>query len=118
MVFQVPSFIPKSFKLCILTLSRFFSNFRRGTGLLSAADGSEYEYFFYMAAHGRGSLDKAVKAHATFGYEGSMKGKQVQLRPKGMFLTNKVSAVEEDYQLEYSESYTGNAHGEPTIEGY
>ena len=24
----------------------------------------------------------------------------------------------EDYQLEYSESDTGNVHGEPTIEGY
>ena len=24
----------------------------------------------------------------------------------------------EDYQLEYSESYTGNVHDEPTIEGY
>ena len=24
----------------------------------------------------------------------------------------------EDYQLEYSESYTGNVHGEPIIEGY
>ena len=26
--------------------------------------------------------------------------------------------LEEDYQLEYSESYTGNVNGEPTIEGY
>ena len=24
----------------------------------------------------------------------------------------------EDYQLEYSESYTGNVHGEPIIKGY
>ena len=24
----------------------------------------------------------------------------------------------EDYQLEYSESYTGNVHDKPTIEGY
>ena len=87
-------------------MSRFFSNFRRGTGLLHTADGYEYEYFYYMTAHG------SMKD------EGSKKGKQVQLRPERMFLTKKVSAVEEDYQLEYSESYTGNAHGEPTIEGY
>ena len=26
--------------------------------------------------------------------------------------------LEEDYQLEYSESYTGDVHGESTIEGY
>ena len=29
-----------------------------------------------------------------------------------------LTVLEEDYQLEYSESYTGNVHGEPTIEGY
>ena len=28
------------------------------------------------------------------------------------------TVLEEDYQLKYSESYTGNVHGEPTIEGY
>ena len=26
--------------------------------------------------------------------------------------------LEEDYQLENSESYRGNVHGEPTIEGF
>ena len=29
-----------------------------------------------------------------------------------------LTVLEEDYQLEYSKSYTGNVHGEPTIEGY
>ena len=29
-----------------------------------------------------------------------------------------LTVLEEDCQLEYSESYTDNVHGEPTIEGY
>ena len=29
-----------------------------------------------------------------------------------------LTVLEEDYQLEYCKSYTGNVHGEPTIEGY
>ena len=29
-----------------------------------------------------------------------------------------LTVLEEDCQLEYSESYTGNIHGEPTIKGY
>ena len=29
-----------------------------------------------------------------------------------------LTLLEEDYQLEYSESYTGDVHGESTIEGY
>ena len=29
-----------------------------------------------------------------------------------------LTVLEEDCQLEYSGSYTGNVHGEPTIEGY
>ena len=29
-----------------------------------------------------------------------------------------LTVLEEDYQLEYSESYTGNVHAKPTIEGY
>ena len=29
-----------------------------------------------------------------------------------------LTVQEEDYQLEYSESYLGNVHVEPTIEGY
>ena len=33
-------------------------------------------------------------------------------------LSSMLIVLEEDYQLEYSESYTGNVNGEPTIEGY
>ena len=34
-------------------------------------------------------------------------------------LPSMLTVLEEDYQLpEYSESYTGNDHGEPTIKGY
>ena len=33
-------------------------------------------------------------------------------------LPSTLTVLEEDCQLEYSESYTGNVHGEPTIEGY
>ena len=33
-------------------------------------------------------------------------------------LPSMLTVLEEDYQLEYSESYLGNAHGEPAIEGY
>ena len=29
-----------------------------------------------------------------------------------------LTVLEEDYQLEFSESYAGDVHGEPTIEGY
>ena len=29
-----------------------------------------------------------------------------------------LTVLEEDYKLEYSESYLGNVHSEPTIEGY
>ena len=29
-----------------------------------------------------------------------------------------LTVLEEDFQLEYIESYTDNVHGEPTIEGY
>ena len=33
-------------------------------------------------------------------------------------LPSMLTVWEEDYQLEYSEGYTGNVHDEPTIEGY
>ena len=33
-------------------------------------------------------------------------------------LPSMLTVLEEDYQLEYSESYLGNVYGEPTIEGY
>ena len=33
-------------------------------------------------------------------------------------LPSMLTVLGEDYQLEYSESYTGNVHDEPTIEGY
>ena len=33
-------------------------------------------------------------------------------------LTSMPIVLGEDYQLEYSESYTGNVHDEPTIEEY
>ena len=33
-------------------------------------------------------------------------------------LPSMLTVLEKDYQLEYSESYFGNVHGEPTIEGY
>ena len=33
-------------------------------------------------------------------------------------LPSMLTVPEEDYQLEYSESYTGSFHGELTIEGY
>ena len=33
-------------------------------------------------------------------------------------LPSMLTVLEEDYQLEHSKSYTGNVHGEPTIEGY
>ena len=33
-------------------------------------------------------------------------------------LSSMLTVQEEDYQLEYSESYLGNVHVEPTIEGY
>ena len=29
-----------------------------------------------------------------------------------------LTVLDEDYQLEYNESYAGNVHGEPTVEGY
>ena len=33
-------------------------------------------------------------------------------------LLSMLTVLEDDFQLEYSESYLGNVHGEPTIEGY
>ena len=33
-------------------------------------------------------------------------------------LPSMLTVLEEDYQPEYTESYAGNVHGEPTIEGY
>ena len=33
-------------------------------------------------------------------------------------LPSMLTVLREDYQLEYSESYTGNVHDEPTIEEY
>ena len=33
-------------------------------------------------------------------------------------LPSMLTVLEEDYQLEYSESYLSNVHGEPTTEGY
>ena len=92
------SFIPKTFKLCILTLSRFFSNFRRGTGFLSKLNmpserGCVEIYGVFTNNHVLGSINEAEKAHATFGYEGSEEGQQVKLKPEKMFRTNKVSAV-------------------------
>ena len=33
-------------------------------------------------------------------------------------LPSMLTVLEEDYQLECTESYLGNVHGEPTIEGY
>ena len=33
-------------------------------------------------------------------------------------LPSMLRVLEEDYQLEYSESYLSNVHGEPTTEGY
>ena len=33
-------------------------------------------------------------------------------------LPSMLTVLEEDFQLEYIESYTDNVHGEPTIEGY
>ena len=33
-------------------------------------------------------------------------------------LPSMLTLLEEDYQLKYRESYTGNVYGEPTIEGY
>ena len=33
-------------------------------------------------------------------------------------LPSMLTVLEEDYKLEYSESYLGNVHSEPTIEGY
>ena len=33
-------------------------------------------------------------------------------------LLSMLTVLENDFQLEHSESYLGNVHGEPTIEGY
>jgi len=33
-------------------------------------------------------------------------------------LPSKLTILEEDYELGYSESFTGNVYGEATIEGY